>query len=158
MSWGEKILNLFRDAGVVQLVTLIISSVSLFVAILAWRSSHRTSHRLVEIEEERDRRETKQASKARLTAAMYEKRKYQYELLIQNEGEGDARNVRLWLDGEPAAEQPAGDDVPSEKERLGAHGSLKLAFLPNLGTPLPRTIRIEWEDDSGEKGLYESDL
>ena len=89
---------------------------------------------------------------------MYEKRQYQYELLILNDGDGDARNVKLWLDGVPAAEQPAGEDVPSEKERLGAHGSLKFAFLPDLSTPLPRAIRIEWEDASGEKGLYESDL
>ncbi|MHB1570963.1 MAG: hypothetical protein ACYC0H_17415 [Solirubrobacteraceae bacterium] len=158
MGLGEKILNLFRDAGVVQIITLSMSGVSLWVAVLAWRSSHRTSHRLVQIEEERDKREAKQASKARLTATMYEKRQYQYELLIHNEGDADARNVKLWLDGEPAAEQPAGDDVPSEKERLGAHGSLKFAFLPDLSTPLPRMIRIEWEDASGEKGLYESDL
>jgi hypothetical protein len=158
VGWGGEVLKLFRDAGFVQLAAFIMSTASLWVAILAWRSTHRTNHRLVEIEERRDRLATMQAVKASLTASFYEDDANTYLLTIRNDGDGAAKNIHIWLDGRPASEQPAGQDVQSENDRLSPQGALKFSFCGDYESPLPKTIRIEWDDDSGENGLYESDL
>jgi hypothetical protein len=157
VGWGDEFLKLFRDTGVVQLIAFIMSIASLVISTLAWRSSHRTSYRLIEIEEERDKREIKQASKARLTGTMYRMADHD-EITIRNYGEVEARNIKVWLDDKPAAEHPAGENVQSERERISAQASLTFLFYPDSEALSPGKICIEWEDNSGEKGLFESDL
>jgi len=101
MRWLEAAERAFGDSGFAQLVTFGLSIASLIVAVLAWISSHRTSSRMVKIETGRDRLASLQASKAQLVADMRHINEHtcECELVITNLGLGQARNIRMTLDG-----------------------------------------------------------
>lgn len=112
----------------------------------------------MEIEEERDRLAGRQAAKARLTAALNRSGRHTFDLVITNLGPGVARNILVKLDGKRPSEHPAARVSGEDKSKLAPDAAMKFAMLPSLGSPLPVTVRVEWEDDSGEDGLYESGL
>lgn len=134
----------------------VVSGFALLLAYVSWTLSHKTERRMVEIEEARDREATRQAGKASVVAEMGRYNRTSHELAIQNIGAGTARNLRLELNGEPASRciQGAQDTI----DRLRPNEAVKFRFALTFSSPIPQTIKIQWEDDSGEEGLYESSL
>jgi hypothetical protein len=161
MNWFNGLLRVFRDAGYAALITTALTSVisvaALIISIVSLRSSNRTSRRLIEIEEGRDRLASKQAAKAKITS-MLNRQGSSYRLTIFNEANGEAREIRVTLDGIGIVGNPAVLRGQAEKRRLGPRSSFYYNLVVSQSFPKPKTIRIEWQDDSGEAGLYESDL
>jgi hypothetical protein len=136
----------------------VVSLVSLVISLLAYRSSHRTSRRMVEIEENRDRAAHRQAAKAKLVASREKISTATYRLTVQNDGTGTAREISIALDGTPISGHGSIIDGNSGITTLSPGGSLNYTLIPTLDNPFPNTIRVEWRDDSGEPGLCESGL
>jgi len=80
-------------------------------------------------------------------------------LRIENKGKGEARNIRLFLDGQPI-----------EQHRCWiANQHNKITTLPGLGhgdlilrlrssKPIPKLVEIHWQDDVKEDNVSRSSL
>lgn len=165
----ETIWSLLADPAVAAAVGAVSAFVAVPIAILALMSSHKTSRRMVEIEEARDVTAGRQASKAVLVTN-WEARYLEpttttphlcgHLLTVTNQGGGPARRILVVVDGEDVtsdAKSPL--DADGRVSRLDAGAIFKIYFSlrGHFGEPRHR-VRVEWEDGSGEPGLYESDL
>lgn len=79
-------------------------------------------------------------------------------LMITNNGDSEARNIVLRLDGQLFEDHCA--SVKGEKtiKRIGAYSDAKMLLLADDNCCPPWEIEISWEDDSGEIGNYRSTL
>lgn len=150
------------DPNLIAFASAVISAVSIFISVVAWRSSDRTSRRMVEIEEGRDEQAAREGGKASVSASIGVKSNRLYELTVFNGGPGSAEDVKVYFDGKPAGECPIIFRGPSEDDFKTLHPSARIvyALTPNLGVgcQLPKKIRIEWVDASGEMNEWKSDL
>ena len=153
----NEFIQSWSDGGYAAFTNFGVAVLSLIVAICAWVSSSKANRRLIAIEEGRDRKADKAEAKARIVAGIVNPARHTYHLVIQNDGMGQARDIRITLDGREMLSHPA---VPRQelKTSLGPMSSVKYMLSPSLGTPNPSSIRIEWCDDSGDAGLFESHL
>jgi hypothetical protein len=140
-----------------ELISIAALLISIIAVWLAWLS-YRTSRRMVEIEENRDKETRRQAAKAKLVANREKTSGATFRLTVRNDGEGTARDISIMLDGTPISSHPAASKTDALVSTLNPGGSTWCILVPTLGKPFPKTIRIEWQDDSGEPGLYESGL
>lgn|GEM_PF-2103469 len=133
------------------------SLISIGVAVYACFSSSKANRRLIEIEEGRDAEARKSAAKASLVAKITTPHRHTYILIIENQGAGWAKDIVILLDDKTAHDHQAfsGGEV---KSSLAPSASHTYSLTLQLGVSRPRSIRITWTDDSGEPGLYESDL
>src|SRR4051794_39432283 len=113
---------------------------------------------MVRIERARDKLADLQSKRAELTAVCGAVGQRMYEFVISNNGPGKARDIKVMLDGKPLHEHPVMANQPEKPDRMSAGSVLKYPFCPSMDNPAPDTVRIEWNDDSGEAGVYESDL
>ena len=149
-SWGESGYAAFTSFG--------ISVLSLIVAFCAWLSSSKANRRLIEIEEGRDREAERSEAKARLVAAIINPARHSYHLEIRNEGSGQARGIKVTLDGNDVLQHPAVRKGQEVVTSLGPRSSFRYILAPSLSTRNPSEILIEWSDGSGDSGRYESHL
>jgi hypothetical protein len=84
------------------------------------------------------------------------------KVTVFNRGPATARDVMVYLDGEPAWKSPIlfaarSPDLESMKVMLPG---TKVVFTlhPNLGHGSPKEARITWTDDSKASGEWASDL
>lgn len=121
--------------------------------------------RITQIEEAREQDRAIQSRKANLKAELQKVERNNYRLVINNSGQGTARNVKATLDGKPLSEHPA---VLSFKEEdsltIGPHSeipyvmSITLDMAKDPGKLPSFEFEATWEDDSGELGEYETTL
>lgn len=167
----RAILDWFDDAGnaalaavTVSVVSALVSFASVVVAVIALRKSNRTQKRLLEIEEQREQDRVSETRKARLVAEIVReefplspssKRTF---LEIENLGQSEAREIDVALDNGPATAHPTMLRRTEEIRHVGPQSSFRYTLAPDNATPLPKNVVIEWSDDSGERGRYESTL
>ena len=121
--------------------------------------------RITQIEEAREQERAIQSRKANLQAELQKVERNNYRLVINNSGQGTARNVKATLDGKPLSEHPA---VLSFKEEdsltIGPHSeipyvmSITLDMAKDPGKLPSFEFKATWDDDSGEPGEYEKTL
>lgn len=79
--------------------------------------------------------------------------------MITNEGAAQARAVQVTVDGQPIVEHERMLVTPDEVERvLGPGGRVRYKTLITFGAPPVFDVLVSWEDDSGELGLWHSQL
>ncbi len=114
--------------------------------------------RITQIEEAREQNRVIQSRKANLKAELQKVKRNSYHLVIENSGQGTARNVKATLDGKPISDHPA--IASGQKEiRLIGPGS-KISYIASITFECspPFEFKVTWEDDSGEPGKYETTL
>lgn len=164
----ETIRSLLADPAFWGIVSAVSAFLAVPIAVLALLSSHRTARRMVEIEEARDLSADRQASKAALVTdwepLYYQSNPgpvpYGYCLTVANQGVGPARRIYVAIDGEDVTDKAKAPRDPDGKvSRLDPDALFKITIdrMNYFGYPKYR-VRVEWEDGSGEPGLYESDL
>jgi hypothetical protein len=156
-------------SGVVTAAAAVVSVfVSLFAVFLAYRVARRQAEaasenvrlqeRLLHLEEarERDRRAT--MSRAGVTASIEDRGRADYRLVVRNQGEATAREIRVTIDGVPVLEHPLVPRGVKEVRTLasGVEAPYLLAFSHGRSPILD--VRIEWIDDSGVPGRWASEL
>jgi len=114
--------------------------------------------RITQIEEAREQERAIQSRKANLQAELQKVERNNYRLVINNSGQGTARNVKATLDGKPILEHPA--IVPDQQEIILIGPDSEISYMTGikLGCSPPFEFKITWEDDSGEPGEYETTL
>ena len=114
--------------------------------------------RITQIEESRERDRVIQSRKAYLRAELQEYKQNSYHLVIENVGQGTARNVKAELDGKPIMDHPA---IASSQQEIGTIGpGSEISYIAAITYDCspPFEFKVTWEDDSGEPGEYETTL
>lgn len=114
--------------------------------------------RLVEIEEIREQERNKTIKKAQLSACIEEYGRNNHRLFIVNEGNAEARNIHLKMDGETFEKHRAALRGEGEINCIGAHSSATKLLALSMGCAPPFDLEIFWDDDSGEQGNYRTTL
>ena len=150
-----------------EVITWIISSLSLVVAAIALIISWRTQKRQINIEEAREKDRLAEKNKANLTAKIIKERlprsgsikiDTNYYLQIENRGLSEARDIRIWLDGEQVSDHPAFVEGQKEIFVVGPQSHFQYHLAITSSRPRPSGIAIAWSDDSGEVGSYRNAL
>ncbi len=114
--------------------------------------------RITQIEESRERDRVIQSQKAYLKAKLQKLQKKDernsYHLVIENVGQGTARNVKAMLDRKPIIKHPA--ILPDQQEitLIGPASEISYIMAVTLSCSPPFEFKVTWEDDSGEPGEY----
>jgi hypothetical protein len=149
---------------VLAILGVVVAALALGVSIWSVVSSRRTANlqnelqqRLLALEIAREEERVRQAKSANLRA-MIQKTGRDWRLLVTNEGEVTARNVKVELDGGPLLVHtlvPRGQD---EVTKLGPGAQARYLLAPTMGSPMRVDARVTWDDDSGEGRSWESQL
>lgn len=149
----------FSLPGNSEFAVFILSLVSLCIAIAAMLTSWRTQKRIVEIEEAREKDRLKDMRKADLMARLVTDG--QDQLIIENKGPAEAREISIQLNGRSLSEFPAFVGDQPEIHRVGPYSSFHymMAFSCGLDPAVyAPEITINWTDNSGESGTYQTTL
>jgi len=114
--------------------------------------------RITQIEEAREQDRAIQSRKANLKAELRKVERNNYRLVINNSGQGTARNVKATLDGKPILEHPAINPGQQEITLIGRYSEISYIARITFGCRPPFKFKVTWEDDSGEPGEYETTL
>jgi hypothetical protein len=79
-------------------------------------------------------------------------------LIIRNEGQASARSVTLTLNGVPAAEADLFRGRQVQIATIAAGASVSFPFVVWDGMPRQHDVVVTWDDESGERGSWESGL
>lgn len=80
-------------------------------------------------------------------------------LVVRNDGQGEARRIRLMVNGEDPATSEAVLDAREDYGVLGPGAELTIrVFVPGLGGRPVWSTELFWQDDSGEPGHWQADL
>ena len=114
--------------------------------------------RITQIEEAREQDRAIQSRKANLKAELRKVERNNYRLVINNSGQGTARNVKATLDGKPILEHPA--IVSNQQGIILICPDSEISYMAGItfGCSPPFEFKVTWEDDSGEPGEYETTL
>lgn len=156
-TWlGEALTN----PVIVAAVSAVAALVAVPVSVIALVSAHRTSSRMVQIEEGRDKAAEKASGKASVHASLVPSGNGFYTLVVRNDGPGVARNLVLTLDGKPASSHRTAMDrpLPDTISEMHPRAENKFAVAVAFGSPAPRAIEISWDDKSEEPGVFKSHL
>lgn len=114
--------------------------------------------RLLEIEETRDRERKRIALKANLTARIENYGQSSYRLVVENTGNGEARNIVLKMDGKPFNDHGAAVTGDGDINRIGARSFATRLLGLTMACAPPFELEVSWDDDSCEVGHYQTTL
>jgi hypothetical protein len=127
-----------------------------------------TQRRLLALETMREHARIRETKRARLVARLVDEDGRRRRLVIRNEGQGAARDIRVSLDGRPAALHdwmPRGSGLANwslgeetDITFLGPQGEAFYELGIHSGSPRMAAIAISWTDDSGQPGAWESQV
>ena len=134
-----------------------VAIISLVVAIIALCKSDATQHRIIKIEERRDNERRNQSMQAKLRSHI-RKNGNGYRLYLFNLGAGEARNIRMGMDGTPLSEHCSavlGSPMP---DRLGPESEISCILGLHLQCQPPFNLKVMWDDDFSQNHVYETSL
>ena len=158
----DAFLETFRDSGYAAFTALALSAIAIVLSLISLLSSRRSNRRLIQIEEARDNAAQTASDSAVLRGHLVRApsangRSTNTALIIDNTGDGTARDIVMLLDAVPAAKHGAfmsGNDF----DLLGPQSSKRCSLAITSHSPTPTRIEISWTDDTGERKTYESTL
>lgn len=146
-------------------ISLIISALSLVIAIIALIVSWRTQKRQIQIQEARETDRITLKKKANLRVHIGRETLNrgmgsfeQYFLYIENKGLCDARNIELLVDGKRITEHGSFLKSTQEITHVGPESKCRYVLKMPIDTPVPSKAEITWEDDSGQPDKYSTTL
>jgi len=140
----------------VSAVAVLISIVAVMVSYLTARRQNALQGQLVTLETAREQDRVRESRSAALRASI--DGSVSRWLTIQNVGRVTARNIRLLIDNTPADEDPLIHHSQDKLTTLGVGASFRYELITSFASPTTITVLIEWEDDSGQPGSWESQL
>ena len=130
-----------------QYLDSILSIVAIIIAILSFIKSSNTEKRILRT--------------ARLSAKLDREIQPQHKrftLVIENNGDAAARNLKTMIDGKPLLEHPVIPQDTKEIDRVGPRSFIRYTMAVTMGQAGPYEIEINWDDDSKKPGFYSTIL
>jgi hypothetical protein len=145
---------------IISILAAIISAIAVLVSIWAHVRSHGHQGRIVVLEEARELDRLAKKRKANLTAQIMRDERGRLVLRIENKGLCEARDIRVWLDGEQVSDHPAFVKGQNQNEIyvVGPQSYFQYILGIPSSTHRPSGVSIAWTDDSGEVGSYRNAL
>ena len=122
------------------------------------RANIELQKRLLAIEEDREEVRKKTAAKAFLQARIIEHGRAGHKLFIENTGNGPARNIVIKMDDLPFNEHPIAVRGVGEINVIGPGAHVTKVLTLTLARRPPFQLKLTWDDDSGERGEYQTTL
>ena len=145
--------------GWLSVTALVISLVSAAVAWSASRKQNDMQQRLLDLESARERDRVAERNSAALRAEFVEHAGGGHKLHVTNEGAAAARAINIQIDGAPLEESPRALVRPGEMLRILGPGAEVSYHVPVHHGIIPFFhIELQWIDDSGVPGKWESQL
>lgn len=136
---------------------LVVSIVSVVMTYRLGKSQNDLQGRLLSIEARREQVRNQQAASAALSAEVYPSGNA-HKLAISNGGGATARHIQVLFDGKPLSGHRVWVESQSRIATIAPGSSAEYWISITSGAPSKVMCRIEWEDDSGEPGIWESDV
>jgi len=137
-----------------SIIAIVISGCSFLFAVISFKKSHRIEQRQLEIDEERHSEE----QAASLIGYFYFDGKRR-TLRIENKGNGEARNIKVFLDGQPLEQHPCWvRNQPNRITTLCGQGFGDYLLSLMMSSPFPQLAEIHWEDDVKKDNVSRSSL
>jgi len=149
---------------VIALLGVIVAALALGVSIWSVVATYRMAQRQTELQERllaletaRDEAQARQTQRANVRAVI-QKAGRDWRLIVTNEGQATARNVKIELDGGPLMAHTLVVRGHEEMTKLGPGASARYLLAPTMGSPMMVDARVTWDDDSGDGRAWESHL
>lgn len=121
---------------------VIISIASLGFAIVSFCKSHKVAKRQLEIEESR-----RSDEKAAFLTCHFHYDGKKRVLRVTNKGNGQARNIKLLLDGISIKEHPCWLSRQNEISVISGQNYADYLLSLTMSSPIPKNAEIYWDDD-----------
>lgn len=154
----NEIIEWFRDPAHSAFSAFVVSLAAIVFSFIAWLKSRQIEKKQLEIEEAREKDRLAEKQKANLTAQIMRDERGRLILRIENKGLGEARDIRVWLDGKQISDHPVFVKGQKEIFVVGPQSYFQYLIAITSSCPCPSGIAITWADDSGEPGFYRTTL
>ncbi len=152
----------------IELVPVSLSAIAIVISLWSAIQSHRSARgqsewqaRLLFLEEVEEQRRSTATQSARLRAGLDRNTRYP-SLLVINDGEAEARDISIKIDGAPILEhRPQGHFIvrdQKEVRQLGPGGSARYILTRTTGISSIFQIEISWADEAGASQSWRSEL
>lgn len=142
----------------IGLCALLVAAIS---ALASWRTSKQQvslQERLLSIEHGRERERRAGLQQAQLFADLLPSHNNSYRLRVRNEGPGQARAVKVLVDGQSIEDSEHVMVRGEAVHTLGAGADVKYHVTSYIGMKPVYLVRLEWVDDSSDERNWESQL
>ncbi|MFP4029621.1 MAG: hypothetical protein ACLFWL_17720 [Candidatus Brocadiia bacterium] len=147
-----------KFSTIIALGSVLISIIATILSWLANQKSNKTQSRLLKIEQSRADARRAKSQQATLRTELRKTDKNSWRMAIINEGQSEARNIVVFIDGIDSSEHEVmlqGENLP---EVLGSGSEASCLLGINLGCNPPFQIQLKWDDDYAEKRCYRTTL
>ncbi len=151
----------------ISIAALLLSAIAIGASIWAHSRTHMLQKRILRLEEEREEDRLIEKGKAHLTARIEKEeilrsgssRIYRKDyLVVDNKGMSEASNIEVLLKDQALSGNPLLHAVEQEVSHIGPQSSFRYEFAKGFRRELPLRVQINWQDDSGELGKYQTTL
>ena len=143
---------------IVGLLALAVAGVSTLVSWSTSRRQVQLQERLLTLEHSRERERKSSQVQASLVADLLPSHNHSYRLRVRNDGPGQARAVRVLVDGKTLAESPRVMTRGTPVDTLGPGADVKYSVMAEMGVDPVMRVRLEWVDDTSDSRIWESQL
>lgn len=138
-----------------EIITIVVSIVSLVVAVVSWCISHYVSRRMLAIEEKRERDRLIEANTGKVKVVLTTGNQF----LINNEGPIDIAISEIFLNGIEIRKHPCFENFKLDSIKIPVGGFYSLSFERMVSTESqylpPFNVLVKWETPNGDKQQQE---
>ena len=121
--------------------------------------AYRTSKQGLKLQKKRETQSEKEKKKAALRAELEKHwESGMYYLYIRNRGHSSAREVKVALDGVAIEKHSIILKSGASDIKIGPESFVRWTLCLTMNDPMPKTVEIQWRDDSDEIGKYSTSL
>ena len=149
---------------ILAILGVVVAALALGVSIWSVVTTRRMTERQTELQERllaletaRDEARARQTQCASVRAGI-QKTGRDWRLIVLNEGQATARNLKVELDDGPLLAHRLVPRGQEEVTKLGPGASARYLLAPTMGSPMTVDARVTWDDDSGAGRSWESQL
>ena len=134
-----------------EIITIVVSIVSLVVAVVSWCISHYVNRRMLAIEEKRERDRLIEANTGKVKVVLTTDNQF----LINNEGPIDIVITEIFLNGIEIRKHPCFENFKLDSIKIPVGGFYSLSFERMVSTESqylpPFNVLVKWETPNGDK-------
>ena len=138
-----------------EIITIVVSIVSLVVAVISWCISHYVNRRMLAIEEKRERDRLIEANTGKVKVVLTTDNQF----LINNEGPIDIVITEIFLNGIEIRKHPCFENFKQDSIKIPVGGFYSSRFDSELSMERqyvpPFDVLVKWETPNGDKQQLE---
>jgi hypothetical protein len=143
---------------VVSVISLIIAVLALIMSYRSQKKSNYLQEQITKIEVQREKERQQKARKASLRPRLQKSDNLSHRLFIINDGEAEARNIRVIIDGKPLEQHCAAIQMVKLPPNIGPGAEWSCLLAITMDCHPPFDIEIWWDDAHNKNRSYRTSL